>query len=269
MNSSQSICRLCPTLRPHLTARTTRLSLYRSSPQRHELILVKNRPFVDTRRVFINNRCLRTGVNGRDWRPTPDGKDEEVMTIERSAPVLNKQSVNSNNVLDLMAITGREVDDRDIDALSEDIDPEVLDEMSPALGHSFNLAAFAEKSATLQMLVKLGVNLSLIERKSPQTAQNILKLDFESDIKPYVQWLVDSGVPPSQLGLLLTKNPRLLSQHIDDLNVRLNYLRSKRFTQHMIAEIIIKAPKLLNISTKGIDHNLGFIQKEFHLTADE
>jgi hypothetical protein len=71
------------------------------------------------------------------------------------------------------------------------------------------------------------------------------------------------------LGFFITKNPLIFKEHFDDLKVRINYLRAKRFTKEMIACIITKAPKFLSYETKFIDSKLGFLQKEYELSGDQ
>ena len=175
---------------------------------------------------------------------------------------LQEIDVNDEELWDLIG-------DRKIDALSDQPDYELLDEISPTLGVSFNLAAFADKSETLQNLIKLGVDLYSIENRNQKVAEYVLKLDFESEIKPYIRFLVDNGVSPEELGHVFTQNPLIFSQHMDDLKIRIKYLKSKKFTEQMITEVIRRAPKLLNCPTKRLDYQLGLLQKDFHLKADE
>ncbi|XP_054158875.1 transcription termination factor 3, mitochondrial-like [Oppia nitens] len=145
---------------------------------------------------------------------------------------------------------------------------ELLDELSPVVPLSYNLAAYANRSVTIEMLIKLGVNLVQIENTRPEIAGYILQLDFEADIKPYIEFLVNvCGVWPSQLADFITRNPLIFSQHMDDLNVRLNYYRSKRFTKDMIAAMVTNCPELLNNTTKYVDYKLAFMLKEFRLSA--
>lgn len=154
------------------------------------------------------------------------------------------------------------------DALSTEFDPEFLDEVGPALPKSFNLAAFVNKSETLQQLVQLGVDLSKCDKKK-LVPPMLLQLNFEVDVKPRIQFLTSIGVPADRLGYLLTKNPFLLKEPLDDLQVRVNYLLSKKFSREAIARIASNAPFFLMFSTQRMDRRLGFFQKTFELTGDE
>ncbi|XP_076329993.1 mitochondrial transcription termination factor 3, partial [Tachypleus tridentatus] len=120
----------------------------------------------------------------------------------------------------------------------------------------------------LQELVKLGVDLSCIEKKAG-LAKFVLKLDFEKNINNHIQFLHDLGVPSNELGTFLTHNPLIFKESLDDLQVRVNYLESKKFSKDAITRIVSKAPFWLSFSTKRIDRRLGFFQKEFQLTGDE
>ena len=147
-------------------------------------------------------------------------------------------------------------------------DKEFLDKISPSLPVSFNLAAYADASETLQQLIKLGVDLSFVERRI-QTAELILKLDFEKDIKPYIRFLHDNGVSADHLGYFFTLNPNIFQVHLDDLQVRIDYLKSKGFSTKAIAEIISFSPRFLNIPTVKLDAKLGALQNEFELSGHE
>lgn len=139
--------------------------------------------------------------------------------------------------------------------------------ISPALRPTFNLAAYVNESYSLQQLVKLGVELYKFDNK-PEIMETILKLDFERDMKPYIQFLLDCGVPIEELGTFLTKNPMIFTVHMDDLMTRINYLEYKKFSQEMITTIIRKHPNWLSQNTVDIDTSLGFFQTTFYLSGD-
>lgn len=138
--------------------------------------------------------------------------------------------------------------------------------MSPYLKPTFNFAAYANKSTTLQELVKLGVNLHKIE-KNVKVVPLILGLDFERDVKKHIIFLNDLGV--EDIGGFLTKNPFILQEDLNDLAVRINYLKYKKFQAPMIHRIVSKNPLWLTLTTQKIDSRLGFFQKEFYLKGDE
>jgi len=139
--------------------------------------------------------------------------------------------------------------------------------ISPALQPTFNLAAYVNESYSLQQLVKLGVELYKFD-SNPQIMSTILKLDFERDMKPYIRFVHDCGVPVEELGTFFTKNPMIFTEHMDDLITRINYLEHKKFSKEMITTIIRKHPKWLSQSTIDIDSSLGFFQSKFYLSGD-
>lgn len=145
---------------------------------------------------------------------------------------------------------------------------EFIDRIGPPLPISFNLAAFVNDSETLTKLVQLGVDLSVMDQ-NPEKAKFVLKLDFERDVKRYIQFLHDLGVEEDMLGKVITKNPFLFKEDIENLEIRVNYLKSKKFTSDAIAWIITSNPFILSMSTKSVDTRLGFFQKQFSLTGDE
>lgn len=135
--------------------------------------------------------------------------------------------------------------------LSKNIkEPSVLDpcaddilNAAPYLRPSFNFAAYVNKSETLQELVKLGVDLHRIEsRKDSNLVPFILGLDFETNIKNHVLFLSDLGVSNENLGGFFTKNPWFFKESLDDLTVRVNYLKSKKFTNEMILRVVQNNP---------------------------
>ncbi|VVC24613.1 Transcription termination factor, mitochondrial/chloroplastic [Cinara cedri] len=139
--------------------------------------------------------------------------------------------------------------------------------ISPALRPTFNLAAYVNESYSLQQLVKLGVELYKFD-SNPKIMETILKLDFERDMKPYIRFIHDIGVPTEEMGKFFTKNPLLFAEHMDDLITRINYLEHKNFNKEMITTIIRKHPQWLSHSTVDIDTSLGFFQNKFYLSGD-
>jgi mTERF domain-containing protein, mitochondrial len=133
---------------------------------------------------------------------------------------------------------------------------------------SFNFAAYVNKSETLQKLLELGVDLSKIEKKKGYP-QYVLSLDFNRDIKDRIILLHDLGIPAENFGELFTKNPFFFKNTIEDLETRIFYLRSKKFTIDQVRTIVIKDPFWLNFSTQRIDRRLGWFQKNFGLTGDD
>ncbi|XP_059528158.1 transcription termination factor 3, mitochondrial [Myotis daubentonii] len=131
---------------------------------------------------------------------------------------------------------------------------------------SFTLRDYVDHSETLQKLVLLGVDLSKIE-KHPAAANLLLRLDFEKDINQVLLFLKDLGIEDSQLGAFLTKNYAIFSEDLENLKTRVAYLQSKSFSKADIAQMVRKAPFLLNFSVERLDNRLGFFQKELELSV--
>ncbi|KAM3928270.1 transcription termination factor 3, mitochondrial [Leptodactylus fuscus] len=133
---------------------------------------------------------------------------------------------------------------------------------------SYTLRDYVDSSETLQKLVMLGVDLSKLEKR-PNVGTFLLKLDFEKDISKILFFLKDVGVQDDQLGPFLTKNPFILNEDLENLNQRVAYLSSKKFSRHAIARIVSRAPYLLNFSVERLDNRLGFIQKQLGLSGEK
>lgn len=144
----------------------------------------------------------------------------------------------------------------------------VDDEFAPYLMPTFNLAAYANKSKTLQQFIKLGVDLHKIEKRKG-LAQFFLQLEFEKDVQNHLLFLKDIGVSPDLFGEFITKNPLIFKEDLDNLQTRINYLEAKHFTKSMITRIVENNPFWLMFSTKRIDRRLGHYQKEFHLNGNQ
>jgi len=143
-----------------------------------------------------------------------------------------------------------------------------VSDIVPALPKkSFSLAAYVNESETLSSLVKLGANLSKIEERDMGVAERLIKLDFERDVKPVLLFLRQCDVKECDIGECITRNPHILFEPTDDMEVRVNYLESKRFTKESIAYIVSKAPHILTLSTKETDARLGYLQREFLLSG--
>ena len=132
---------------------------------------------------------------------------------------------------------------------------------------SFSLAAYVNESKTLHNLVMLGVNLWKIEEGDIVLAEQLAKLDSEQDVKPVLLFLHHCDVKECDIGECITRNPRLLTESIDDMQVRVNYLESKKFSKESIARIVSKAPFVLTTTTKETDAQLGYLQQDFLLSG--
>ncbi|KIH62889.1 RWD domain protein [Ancylostoma duodenale] len=130
------------------------------------------------------------------------------------------------------------------------------------------LVPFVNHYPLLQALVDIGVNLFEIEQ-STRAGKYLLRLDMQKDVKPKLQWLVSLGFEPSDLGDYLTRNPFFLLQDLNDMQARVNYLTSKKFTNEDVCKIINDFRYWLNVDVKTMDSRLGWIQKQFGLSGNE
>lgn len=150
-----------------------------------------------------------------------------------------------------------------LEPLAEDIS-----HIGTYLKPTYNVAAYANKSELIQQLVQLGVNLHYIEKKLPEAMKFLLQCQFGS-IKDHIRFLNDLGVELVDVAQVITKNPLILKESLEDLEVRINYLKFKKFDNDGVARIISKNPFWLTHSTQDIDAKLGFFQSTFHLTGEQ
>lgn len=146
-------------------------------------------------------------------------------------------------------------------------DPSTVD-THPHIRPAFNFAAYVNKSESLQHLVKMGVDLHKLEKRKG-IPQFILGLDFDRDMREHLKFLTEVGVPLEGLGEFITKNPLIFKEDLGNMEVRVNYLESKRFLPEQISRIVCKNPFWLMISTRRIDKRLGYFQKTFKMLGDE
>ncbi|KAL7984166.1 hypothetical protein Chor_002736 [Crotalus horridus] len=145
-----------------------------------------------------------------------------------------------------------------LEKISEDKSLQIKAAPPPPL-ESFSLRDYVDHSETLRKLVLLGVNLSMVEKK-PNAGQLLVKLDFENDIKKILLFLKDIGLEDTQFGAFLTKNPYILSEEVEDLKTRVDYLISKNFSKEAVTQMVLRAPCLLLLSVEKLDDRLGFFQ---------
>ena len=132
---------------------------------------------------------------------------------------------------------------------------------------AYNLAAYVSSSETLSNLVKLGADLHTLEKK-PQVGNMLMRLNFERDVQPVLVFLHDIGIADDHIGKVLTKFPQIFKEDLDNLQIRVNYFESKRFSKTAIAAILTRHPSLLHLSTKEVDLQLGVLQKDFMLKGN-
>lgn len=132
---------------------------------------------------------------------------------------------------------------------------------------TFDLAYLINESATLKRFVEMGVDVYRWNHPNDK-AKYVLTLDFERDCVQHLVFLNDLGIKNKNLAQFLSYNPWIFKETIEDLRVRINYLESRDFNQEEIREILIRAPFLLNLSTKAIDSKLNWFIKKFHLNEN-
>lgn len=118
---------------------------------------------------------------------------------------------------------------------------EDISHIAPYIRPTFNFAAYINKSKTLQQLLNLSVNLHKLEKKM-SVPPFIIGLDFEKDVKKYILFLCDLGLTTKDIGTIITKNPFILKEDIENLKVRINYLLHKKFNENMILRLVCYNP---------------------------
>ncbi|XP_054023422.1 transcription termination factor 3, mitochondrial [Dryobates pubescens] len=152
-----------------------------------------------------------------------------------------------------------------LDLISEEEAVQIVAEPLLPL-QSSTLRDYVDYSETLAKLVQLGVDLSQVEKRQ-RAGQLLLTLDFEKDIRKILLFLKDVGVEDNQLGPFLTKNPYILGEDLEALETRVAYLKSKKFGEADIAQMVSRAPYLLLFSVERLDNRLGFFKNELGLNV--
>ncbi len=134
----------------------------------------------------------------------------------------------------------------------------------PGIRPTFNLASVANEMTTLQRLVDLGVKVGNWEQNGH--IEQAFTIDFKLDVVPRIHFLMDNDIKADQLGHILTENPQLFQQDMDQLQTRVKYLKYQNFTKLQIRNVILKSDsKWLNHAADDIDARLGFVSKLFQL----
>ncbi|WKY17132.1 hypothetical protein Q1695_001616 [Nippostrongylus brasiliensis] len=134
--------------------------------------------------------------------------------------------------------------------------------------YSRSIVPFINYSPLLQAFVDIGVNLFEVEQTT-RAAKHLLRLDMEKEVMPKLQWLVSLGFDVNDLGEYLTRNPFFLLQDLNDLEARVNYLTSMKFSNEDVCKIIKDFRYWLNVDVKTMDSRLGWIQEQFRLSGDD
>ncbi|CAL8293625.1 unnamed protein product [Merluccius merluccius] len=133
---------------------------------------------------------------------------------------------------------------------------------------SSSLRDYVNESETLNKLVQLGVKLWKLEQR-PNVGTMLLKLDFQTDVVPRLLFLKQIGVEDSGLANILSVNPFILKEDLENLQARVNFLKSKKFSPETVASMVTRAPYLLNFSVKRMDNRLGFYQEQLGLNPSK
>lgn len=215
---------------------------------------------------------LTTARAKEEWRPglfcakplsgkVKDGK--ELSTARAAAfpgPLLPVRDVSPSDLSQLSL--------DEFSALEEIPDDEAISiSVPPAIPPaSTSLQDYVDRSETLSKLVQLGVNLWKLQQR-PNVGSMLLRLDFNKDVVPILFFLKDIGVDGSHFGKIITGNPFILTQSLENLKARVNFLKAKNFSPETVASMVSKAPYLLNFSVKRLDNRLGFFQQQLSLSA--
>jgi len=143
-----------------------------------------------------------------------------------------------------------------------------LDDIIRPLPPTFDVAAYANRSSTLQRLAVLGVQLSFLNKKLSWLGR-LLKLDWDQHIVPKLRFLEQLGLDREQTAHLLTHNMPLIWQHTEVLEKRAQYLRDKAFEPEDLPVLFCACPKWLSESLESVDERLGFLQTHFSLSGDQ
>ncbi|VDM97736.1 unnamed protein product [Thelazia callipaeda] len=170
--------------------------------------------------------------------------------------------------------TEGELDKSDLTQPPSKSNPHPLNLSNPSLfppTHSWSIAHYVNHLPVLQILVELGVDLFEVLIYFMFTVSILtFRFNWEKDVKPKLIWLVHQvGMPISDVGSYLTRNPYFLLQSLENMQVRLNYLYAKRLCKTKVLKIVKNSRFWLNIDVTTTDSRLGWIQKTFELTGDE
>ncbi|CAG0880383.1 unnamed protein product [Cyprideis torosa] len=131
--------------------------------------------------------------------------------------------------------------------------------------HSFSLAAYIPQSPQLQRFIDLGVDLSKVEMEKG-AGDFVLTLDFKQNVLEHARFLQSLKL---DIGEYLTKNIYILGEDLQDLYLRVDYLRAKGFPEDGIQKMLSSYPRWLNITCTQIDEHLCFARDHFLLTGVE
>ncbi|CAL8296899.1 unnamed protein product [Lota lota] len=208
--------------------------------------------------------CYYSGYNASPLLPTEHRDTKELMSMDALSQIKDAQPMTETNArLDIDVAVYPS-------ALEEISDEDATHTMvpSPLPSESLSLRDYVDASETLSKLVQLGVKLWKLEQR-PNVGTMLLKLDFQTDVVPRLLFLKEIGVEDSGLAYILSDNPFILKEDLENLQARVNYLKSKKFSPETVASMVTRAPYLLNFSVKRMDNRLAFYQQQLGLNSSK
>ncbi|XP_072226972.1 transcription termination factor 3, mitochondrial isoform X2 [Leuresthes tenuis] len=247
------------------------VTMTREFPQiSNGLFIMKNRTATQTRLRWKQQMCHYNYMTARylsteakESKCTDELSRADIVSYENPPmPFTDAVSMTQNQLsMDLDAVG-------EYSALEEISDEEAISISIPSSipPASTSLGDYVDKSETLTKLVQLGVNLWKLEQR-PNVGSMLLRLDFNTDVAPRLLFLKEIGVEDSRFGYIITHNPFFLTENLENLQARVSYLKSKKFSSETVASMVSRAPYLLNFSVKRLDNRLGFYQQKLNLSA--
>lgn len=159
-----------------------------------------------------------------------------ICRTQNSFPRLNHFLLVINNTTNRFNSSLQTVKDNFKIATKEDF----LNEDKPYIKQTTISSSCINGSEILQELFKLNVDLYKVE-ENEEAYEYILQRNF-NDIKEYIIFLKKLDLREADIGNLITKNPLILKEDIEDLYVRINYLKYKKFSDDKITAIVQKNP---------------------------
>ncbi|UXI21400.1 Down syndrome cell adhesion molecule-like protein 1 [Sarcoptes scabiei] len=212
-----------------------------------------------SRYYSVNKIIIKRLIRSNQIVSNESHRQHQDLISTASASSIIETNSNTHNQNELNALSEVEKDSFALDFLNS---------IAPPLKKSFNLAAYINRSITLQKLLQLDVNLSKID-KDVNLASFIVRCDFENDIQPLLILLLDYGINGYEAGDVLNKNPYLLTINPDDLKTKINYFLFHKFTKENIGSILRKFPQLFSLKLPTIDENIAALGEEYALNPKE
>ncbi|KAL4233995.1 mTERF [Mactra antiquata] len=173
--------------------------------------------------------------------------------------IMEEDKKNSENIDTV------EVSDQDKMILAETGELVISDVTKVDIPPIFSLDSIVNDSKVLQDLVKIGVDLTSLQKKG--MIETVMRMNSKKEMAPYIFFLRDCGVPNESIGRLITRCPWIFQHSLHNLRVRVDYLRSKKFNIDDLSNMLERDPKFLLIPVEVMDARLGYIQKTFNLTG--